>query len=608
MHSGDVSGSVADPASFYPKHPTNGVHGSQLTHQTPTNDAKLAKNKEKKRRKKKKKKAPIKPKVQETKQEEEEETVDIEYVRQEDDLLNDPAFSHFADIFEHFTRPEELCAPREEEQYEEAGVEPEVLGAPTGVVEGASGSSAAEAAAAALSSATEKKGLSKKQQKRLKRLSIPILKQLVRRPDVVEVHDVNSSDPYFLVYLKAYRNTVPVPRHWSQKRKYLQNKRGIEKPPFQLPEFIAATGISKIRDAYQAKEEQKRLKQKQREKMQPKMGRVDIDYQILHDAFFKYQTKPKLSVQGDLYYECKEFEVQLKEKKPGQLSDELKRALGMPEGAPPPWLINMQRYGPPPSYPHLKIPGLNAPLPTGASYGYHPGGWGKPPVDEYSRPLYGDVFGTAAPAPPPEITAPVERAHWGELEEEPEQEEEEEEEEEEVPAEAPADGTETPAGDGISSVPSGLETPDTIDLRKARKETEEDNTPKQLFTVLEQTATKVGSAAYGSSHKYVIPEGKEKAKEGAVKSKDKVDLIKSQKTEKVDITLNPSEVEDMDTLSDDLLKKKWDQRMQEKADAEKGEDMSDIVAEQARKKRKAASKPSGSSGADKSKKYKDFKF
>jgi hypothetical protein len=30
---------------------------------------------------------------------------------------------------------------------------------------------------------------------------------------------------------------------------------------------------------------------------------------------------------------------------------------------PPPWLLNMQRYGPPPSYPNLKIPGLNAPIP-----------------------------------------------------------------------------------------------------------------------------------------------------------------------------------------------------------------------------------------------------
>ena len=51
------------------------------------------------------------------------------------------------------------------------------------------------------------------------------------------------------------------------------------------------------------------------------------------------------------------------------------------------------RYGPPPSYPHLKVPGLNAPIPEGCSFGYHAGGWGKPPVDEFGRPLYGDVFG-----------------------------------------------------------------------------------------------------------------------------------------------------------------------------------------------------------------------
>ncbi len=46
---------------------------------------------------------------------------------------------------------------------------------------------------------------------------------------------------------QAYRNTVAVPRHWSQKRKYLQGKRGIEKPPFKLPEFIEATGIGEMR-------------------------------------------------------------------------------------------------------------------------------------------------------------------------------------------------------------------------------------------------------------------------------------------------------------------------------------------------------------------------
>ena len=65
------------------------------------------------------------------------------------------------------------------------------------------------------------------------------------------------------------------------------------------------------------------------------------------------------------YYEGKEFETKLKEKKPGQLSEELKAALNMPPLAPPPWLIAMQRFGPPPSYPNLKIPGLNAPIPEG---------------------------------------------------------------------------------------------------------------------------------------------------------------------------------------------------------------------------------------------------
>lgn len=29
----------------------------------------------------------------------------------------------------------------------------------------------------------------------------------------------------------------------------------------------------------------------------------------------------------------------------------------------------------------------------GCSFGYHAGGWGKPPVDENGKPLYGDVFG-----------------------------------------------------------------------------------------------------------------------------------------------------------------------------------------------------------------------
>ena len=47
---------------------------------------------------------------------------------------------------------------------------------------------------------------------------------------------------------------------------------------------------------------------------------------------YRWQTKPKMTIHGDLYYEGKEFETRLKEKKPGDLSDELRRALGMPTG------------------------------------------------------------------------------------------------------------------------------------------------------------------------------------------------------------------------------------------------------------------------------------
>ena len=71
---------------------------------------------------------------------------------------------------------------------------------------------------------------------------------MTARPDVVEWADVTSRDPQLLVTLKAYRNTVPVPRHWNAKRKYLAGKRGFERPPFELPDFIKRTGIMEMRE------------------------------------------------------------------------------------------------------------------------------------------------------------------------------------------------------------------------------------------------------------------------------------------------------------------------------------------------------------------------
>ncbi|GMP74745.1 hypothetical protein CsSME_00032070 [Camellia sinensis var. sinensis] len=444
------------------------------------------------------------------------------------------------------------------------------------------------------------KGFSNKKKKLQRRMKIAELKQICSRPDVVEVWDATASDPKLLVFLKSYRNTVPVPRHWCQKRKFLQGsgcdnhggKRGIEKQPFQLPDFIAATGIEKIRQAYIEKEDSKKLKQKQRERMQPKMGKMDIDYQVLHDAFFKYQTKPKLTAHGDLYHEGKEFEVKLREMKPGMLSHELKEALGMPEGAPPPWLINMQRYGPPPSYPHLKIPGLNAPIPLGASFGYHPGGWGKPPVDEFGRPLYGDVFGVQQQEQPNYEEEPVDKTkHWGDLEEEEEEEEEEDEEEVEEQIEEEELEAGIQSVDSLSSTPTGVETPDVIDLRKQQRKEPE----KPLYQVLEEKEEKIAPGTLlGTSHTYVIGTGTQD-KTAAAK---RVDLLRGQKSDRVDVTLQPEELEVMDNV----LHAKYEEAREEEKLRSQREDFSDMVAENANKRKRKMQEKEGKS------KKKDFKF
>ena len=151
------------------------------------------------------------------------------------------------------------------------------------------------------SDAEEKKPLSKKKARKLNRLTVAELKQLVKKPEVVEWTDVTAADPRLLLHLKSYRNTVPIPAHWSAKRDYLQGKRGIEKPPFQLPSYIADTGIATMRDAIKEKEANMSLKAKTRERVQPKMGKVDIDYQKLHDAFFKHMTKPNVTGFGEMY-------------------------------------------------------------------------------------------------------------------------------------------------------------------------------------------------------------------------------------------------------------------------------------------------------------------
>ncbi|XP_060605446.1 splicing factor 3B subunit 2-like [Ruditapes philippinarum] len=556
-----------------------------------------------KKKKKKKKKAKQNRKLKQTEkpiepQQQDEPDVQVEYVQEQLDLdPTDPNYFIFSKIFETFKITDE--SGRDQPQVVESL--PEKASEPKAKMHDPDNDDSDEEMDDKLEDDGPK--LSKKKLKKLTRLSVAQLKQLVTRPDVVEMHDVTAQDPRLLVHLKATRNTVAVPRHWCFKRKYLQGKRGIEKAPFELPDYIQATGITEMRAALAEKEDQKNLKSKMREKVRPKMGKIDIDYQKLHDAFFRWQTKPKMTIHGDLYYEGKEFETRLKEKKPGNLSDDLKTALGMPIGpqsekVPPPWLIAMQRYGPPPSYPNLKIPGLTGPIPEGCSFGYHAGGWGKPPVDENGKPLYGDVFGTKSSDFEAAVKDDdIDRSKWGELESESESEEESEEEsDEETPEDSglitPAEGLVTPSG--ITSVPVGMETPDMIELRKKRIEDSMDQggeTPA-LYQVIPEKRTNVGAAMMGSAHIYDVAG----VPAGAKKPGEKVS------TEGIEVALNPEEL-DLDTAA---MQAKYDQTLREQQSQLEKEDLSDMVAEHAAKQKKRKKKQEESGKA--AKKYKEFKF
>ena len=140
----------------------------------------------------------------------------------------DPALAEFASVFGKFAKAEELVSGKGKAAGEGEG----------GEGEGAAAAALAKAKAAAAAAAEEEEEaaqeLSRRAKKRIKRLSIAELKQLVTKPEVVEAWDVTSEDPRLLVHLKSYRNTIPVPKHWCQKRKFLMGKRGMEKPPFQV--------------------------------------------------------------------------------------------------------------------------------------------------------------------------------------------------------------------------------------------------------------------------------------------------------------------------------------------------------------------------------------
>jgi splicing factor 3B subunit 2 len=276
--------------------------------------------------------------------------------------------------------------------------------------------------------------------------------------------------------------------------------------------------------------------------------------------------------------------------RPGEFSDDLKEALGMQPGFAPPWLLNMQRFGPPPSYPALRVPGVNAPPTPGSSWGFGPGQYGKPPVDDNNKPLYGgDIFGLAQVRQADMVGEPIDKSLWGELQSLEEESEEEEEDDEVEEEEQDEDGTASPSGTEagmLTALPSdigGMESvADDFNLRKHRGfDTEETPGPRQAYQVLEEQATYI-TGFMGSDKRYNL--GNSQASIPMLGSQDS----RKRKIGDVEVSMDLDALQRDGRVSKDELAKQYEAQRQDptKQWTVDQDDLSQMIAEESRKRLK----------------------
>ena len=220
-------------------------------------------------------------------------------------------------------------------------------------------------------------------------------------------------------------------------------------------------------------------------------------------------------------------------------------------------------------------------------------------MDEFNRPLYGDVFGLysqyqqqlQSSIDSSALTNPPVLEPWGELEPAVEEEDEDEDEEEDADQDGDqaeggmedheessslATGLVTPMTDGfatpsgLSSVATGLATPDVIQLRKETTTTTA-AAERSLYTVLPQRSHHTAGDMLGSEHVYDLGTGGKRKFGGGEKAdvEDKGDVD-------IDVAAESSELA-VDSVADshaantnttkqqqDAKKRKLDERKEKK--------------------------------------------
>ncbi|PRT52914.1 hypothetical protein B9G98_00534 [Wickerhamiella sorbophila] len=233
--------------------------------------------------------------------------------------------------------------------------------------------------------------------KRRTKISLATLKEHTGRPELVQLWDADAKDPLFLIQLKSAPGVVQVPPTWQSS---FFKSRFYRRPAYRLPQNISDTGIMDLRDVYE--DEQETLTQKSRQRVQPKLGKLDVDFRKLHAAFFKFQQKPRLSSFGSVYDPSKQqaADVNFDQFTPGVLSDRLRGALGLGPHDEPPWAKTQEKIG----------------LPTATKHEH----WGEMNLDSESEQSESDLEPEQEEQPQPEPEKDDEPKYEPDSESEPE--------------------------------------------------------------------------------------------------------------------------------------------------------------------------------------------
>lgn len=148
-----------------------------------------------------------------------------------------------------------------------------------------------------------------------------------------------------------------------------------------------------------------------------------------------------------------------------------------------------------------------------------------------------------------------------------------------------------------------METPDTIELRKKKIESEmEDNETPVLYQILqEKRAERIGASMMGSTHVYDLAgaaaaaaaSGSRGARGGPVDREGMVELA-----------LDPSELD----LDNEAMAQRYEQQMREQQSHLQKEDLSDMLAEHVARQKSKRKRQQTDTTSKQTKKYKEFKF